>query len=208
MVHMSYVPASASVPESTRTYRRDRTDKIIQILASSPEILRRGYALGPHWWKKPKELRQRHDERGAEMVEFAFVVVLLIALLYGIISYGLILAAQSTITQAAADGARAGIVASSTALSTSEAQAAQDVGWMGKGTCYQPDVPAGTSGAAISCTATKGTCLSNASNQCLTVTVSYNYAASPLFPLLPGMGVITPSKITSSNTLQISSPSS
>ena len=66
------------------------------------------------------------------MVEFAFVVVLLIALLYGIISYGLILAAQSTITQAAADGARAGIVASSTAPATAEAQACNDVGWMDK----------------------------------------------------------------------------
>ena len=48
------------------------------------------------------------------MVEFAFVVVLLITLLYGIISYGLILAGQSTITQAAADAARSGIVASTT----------------------------------------------------------------------------------------------
>ena len=55
----------------------------------------------------PKQPSRRRDERGAEMVEFAFVVVLLIALLYGIISYGLILAAQTTITQAAADGARA-----------------------------------------------------------------------------------------------------
>ncbi len=164
--------------------------------------------MGPSWWKKPKEPRRPREERGAEMVEFAFVVVLLIALLYGIISYGLILAAQSTITQAAADGARAGIVASPTAIATAEAQAANDVGWMGKGTCYQPDVPAGTSGAAISCTATKGNCPSNSNNQCLTVTVSYNYNASPLFPLLPGMGVITPSKITSSNTLQMSNPSS
>jgi Flp pilus assembly protein TadG len=164
--------------------------------------------LGPSWWNKLKEPRPPRDERGAEMVEFAFVVVLLIALLYGIISYGLILAAQSTITQAAADGARAGIVTAPTAIATAEAQAANDVGWMGKGTCYQPDVPAGVSGAAISCTATKGTCLSNPNNQCLTVTVSYNYNASPLFPLLPGMGVITPSKITSSNTLQMSNPSS
>ena len=40
------------------------------------------------------------------MIEFAIVVVLLITMLYGIISYGLILAAQSTITQAAADAAR------------------------------------------------------------------------------------------------------
>ncbi len=42
------------------------------------------------------------------MVEFAFVVVLLIALLYGIVTFGLILAANSTVTQAAADAARGG----------------------------------------------------------------------------------------------------
>jgi Flp pilus assembly protein TadG len=135
------------------------------------------------------------------MVEFAFVVVLLIALLYGIISYGLILAAQATITQAAADGARAGIVASSTAIATAEAQAGTDVGWMNKGTC-------GSSGTNMTCVATEAPCPSNANNQCLTVTVTYNYNSSPLFPELPGMGVITPSTLTSSNTLQISNPSS
>ena len=68
--------------------------------------------MGPRAWRIPEGLRRRRDdEHGAEMVEFAFVVVLLIALLYGIITYGLILAAQATVTQAAADGARAGIVA-------------------------------------------------------------------------------------------------
>ena len=142
------------------------------------------------------------------MVEFALVVVLLIALLYGIISYGLILAAQSTITQAAADGARAGIVASSTAKATAEIQAGNDVGWLDKGACYEPDAGTGTAGATLSCTATEGACASNANNQCLTVTVIYNYSKSPLFPELPGMGVITPSTISSSNTLQISTPSS
>ncbi len=152
--------------------------------------------------------RRRDDEHGAEMVEFAFVVVLLIALLYGIISYGLILAAQATLTQAAADGARAGIVASSTAKATAEAQAGNDVGWMNKGTCYEPDVPAGSAAAAIRCTAVTGTCPSNPSNQCLTVTVTYNYNSNPLFPELPGMGVITPSTLSSSNTLQLSTPSS
>jgi len=146
------------------------------------------------------------------MVEFAFVVVLLIALLYGILSYGLILAAQATITQAAADGARAGIIALSSggsigppcttsACTVSESQAAKDIGWMGKGTC-------GTSLTTITCVSTEVPCPSNANNLCLTVTVSYNYNASPLFPELPGMGVITPSTISSSNTLQMSTPSS
>ncbi len=90
------------------------------------------------------------------MVEFAFVVVLLIALLYGIISYGLILSAQSTVTQAAADGARAGIVATSSAVAAAEGQAANDLNWMDKGQCYERDVPSGQANAAISCTATTG----------------------------------------------------
>lgn len=164
------------------------------------EMQRRGFALGPRTSRMQRQLRRRRDERGAEMVEFALVVVLLIALLYGIISYGLILAAQSTITQAAADGARAGIVATN-AISTAQTQAATDVGWMDKGTC-------GTASTTITCVATEAACPSNANNQCLTVKVTYNYNSSPLFPELPGMGVITPSTISSSNTLQISSPSS
>jgi Flp pilus assembly protein TadG len=172
----------------------------VQKLERPSEMQRRGFALGPRTSRTQRQLRRRRDERGAEMVEFALVVVLLIALLYGIISYGLILAAQSTITQAAADGARAGIVATN-AISTAQTQAATDVGWMDKGTC-------GTASTTITCVATEAACPSNANNQCLTVKVTYNYNSSPLFPELPGMGVITPSTISSSNTLQISSPSS
>ena len=70
--------------------------------------------------RRSERCSRPRNERGAEMVEFAFVVVLLIMLLYGIISYGLILSAQSTVTQAAADGARAGIVATSSAVATAE----------------------------------------------------------------------------------------
>jgi Flp pilus assembly protein TadG len=145
--------------------------------------------------------RWRDDERGAEMVEFAFVVILLVMLLYGIITYGLILAAQATVTQAAADGARAGIVASSTAAATAEAQSGADLSWMGKGTC-------GTSGTTITCNAQTEPCPSNSNNTCLKVTVSYNYASAPLFPEMPGLGVITPATISSTDVLQLSTPSS
>jgi Flp pilus assembly protein TadG len=153
---------------------------------------------------------RRRDERGAEMVEFAFVVVLLIALLYGIVSYGLILSAQSTVTQAAADGARAGIVASSTAKATAELQAGYDLGWMDKGACNEPDVAGntGTSSSTLQCIASEAPCTSNVNNECLTVTVTYNYNSNPLFPELPGMGIITPSQISSTDVLQISNPSS
>jgi len=131
------------------------------------------------------------------MIEFAIVVVLLITLLYGIISYGLILAAQSTITQAAADAARSGIV-TSTPKATAEAQAGTDVGWMDKGACAE-------SGTTITCNATPEACPSNPNAQCLKVTVSYNYSSSPLFPELPGLGIITPSTLSSTNVLQIPS---
>jgi Flp pilus assembly protein TadG len=148
------------------------------------------------------------------LIEFAFVVVLLITLLYGIITYGLILGAQATITQAAADAARSGIVSSSTAVATAEAQACTDVGWMNK-TCGAP-VTFNTSTCtfspnpadAITAFACTEGCLSNSLNTCLTVTVSYNYGSTPLFPELPGLGVITPSTISSTNVVQLSTPSS
>lgn len=157
--------------------------------------------LGPRTGMIAKRLRRKRgdDERGAELLEFAVVVVLLITLLYGIITYGVILAAQATVTQAAADAARAGIVATSSAVATAEAQAGTDVGWMNKGSC-------GTSGTTITCVATEIPCPSNATNTCLEVTVKYNYSSAPLFPELPGLGVITPSTISSTNILQLSTP--
>jgi Flp pilus assembly protein TadG len=131
------------------------------------------------------------------MIEFAIVVVLLITLLYGIISYGLILAAQATVTQAAADAARSGVV-TTTPVSTAEAQAGTDLGWMNKGACAH-------SGTAITCNATQIACPSNGNQQCLKVVVSYDYADNPLFPELPGLNIITPSVISSTNVVQIPS---
>jgi Flp pilus assembly protein TadG len=145
-----------------------------------------------------------HDEEGAETVEFAIVVVLLITLLYGIVSVGLSLAAKVTLTQAASDGARAGIVMSTPALqvSTAEAAAANDVSWMGRGACSP-------SGTPITCfAAPPSQCSANTSQMCLTVTVTYHYARNPLFPPLPGLGILAPNTITTSSTLQVSTPTS
>ena len=140
------------------------------------------------------------------MVEFAFVVVLLIALLYGIITYGLILAAQATITQAAADGARAGIVASSTAIADGRGPGRHDVGWMGKGDLLATHVRL-TIDHLLS-RRQRARLPVERQQPCLKVTVTYNYSSCPLFPDLPGLGVITPSTISSTNILQMSNPSS
>ena len=73
------------------------------------------------------------------MIEFAIVVILLITLLYGIIAFGLILSAPATVTLAAADVVRAGGVASLSAVSTAQAQATTDTGWMDMGTPSKAD---------------------------------------------------------------------
>jgi Flp pilus assembly protein TadG len=196
----------------------------------STEIQRRGFTtLGPRTGNFAKRLRRRHgeDERGAELLEFALVVVLLITLLYGIITYGVILAAQATVTQAAADAARSGIVQGTgsaacsgtgqngavvaTAGCAAVAQASNDLGWMNKGTCYETVngmAVAGSASNPITCAATTASCPPpNAVNTCLTVTVQYIYSSAPLFPELPGLSVITPSTISSTNVLQLSTPS-
>ena len=147
---------------------------------------------------------QREDERGAEIVEFAIIVVLLISLVYGIVFYGLVLGAKVTITQASADGARAGIVYAtpSSAISHAEAAAAADVAWMGKGACN----PTGT---VITCSASEAACVSNTTNTCLTVVVTYNnYSSNSIIPQAPGLGVITPNNIISQATDQVSTPTS
>ena len=121
------------------------------------------------------------EERGAEMVEFAFVVVLLVALLYGIISYGLILSAQSTVTQAAADGHPPASSRHPPLWRPPRRRRRNDIGWMNKGACA-------TSGTTITCNASEAPCPSNASNECLTVTVSYQYNASPAVSLVARHG--------------------
>src|SRR3984957_10118040 len=112
MGHIPYVPSGRRSPQSNGAncclskgcaFRKKSTEGGVQVGPKKPR--------GP--W-----LRRRHED-GAETVEFAIVVVLLITLIYGIVSVGLSLAAKVTITQAAADGARAGIVMTTASLQAS-----------------------------------------------------------------------------------------
>lgn len=183
------------------------------------KIPRRGSTLGPN--KRIASWRRRcDDESGAEMVEFAIVVVLLVVLVYGIVSLGLILAAKETVTQAASDGARAGIVYQTIATGEAAAvnQASADLDWMGTGTSTAATcasdltIPStcssscGPTSSSMTCAATEAPCVSDSNNTCLTVTVTYNYANDPLFPPLPGLGILSPNTIASVAVLQVSAP--
>jgi len=117
--------------------------------------------------------KRRRDETGAELIEFAFVSVILVALVYGIVFFGVTLGAKVTISQAAADGSRAGIVSqtATTADSLAANQAATDVGWLGAPTpvCGATGAPAPVAYACVSLkSGASVTCSSSAMSSCTT----------------------------------------
>jgi Flp pilus assembly protein TadG len=176
------------------------------------------------------------------MVEFALIVVLLVTLVYGLIFFGLLLGAKVSITQAAADGARSGIVASTAASADSAAanQSVTDLGWLGVSTpscgatnfdsdaayvCMSPCsgsvttcttsctnsytdnvCPDSSSTAALFIVASESACPSNSDNTCITSVVTYYDANKPIVPAAPGLNLISPSTLSSSSTLQVTTP--
>lgn len=120
----------------------------------------------------------------------ALAVPLLLLFLYGIIATGAYLAAEHTLVQAAADGARAAVPASdpSTAALT---QTSSSLSWLGQ--CNK-------NGITCSATPTAGACSAAVSTQCITVAVAYDYADHPLVPELPGLNLILPSTMKASTT--------
>jgi Flp pilus assembly protein TadG len=153
---------------------------------------------------------RRDNEEGAELLEFSIVIVLLIMLVYGIASLGLILAAKATLTQAAEDGARTGIVSQSLLGGEADAlnHASGDLEWMGSGTpsaiscAANPcQAPCGPTDLSITCTATEAACPSSSATTCLTIGVSYPYQNHPLIPTLLFTG-LTPNTVNTSATLQ------
>ena len=135
----------------------------------------------------PRRRLFRRDQSGAAAVEFALVVGLFIFILYGLISFGMILATKQRITNAAAEGARAAVGQTSAAAAVTAAT--------------NRVLAAGLPAGAYTPTYTTAAC---GSNQCITVTITYNLAGNPVVPPAPGLGLVTPSTISSSAVVQYS----
>jgi len=119
----------------------------------------------------------------------ALVLPVLIFVLYGLITFGVILAEKQQITNAAADGARAAVGQTSgpLAVAAATARVQQSLGAPGN---YAANI-------------TYGAC-SGGSGQCVTVNIVYDYANHPIVPTAPGLGLITPSTFTSKAIVQYS----
>ncbi|MEX0426437.1 TadE/TadG family type IV pilus assembly protein [Nocardioides sp. DS6] len=128
-------------------------------------------------------------ERGAAAVEFALVAPLLLLLIFGIISYGVMLSFRQSLSQAAAEGARAAAVAPATPTDAdvygAAAQAARAVeNALGDGyACADGVLRKGDSTVGTCVIATPATC--TATSCPYQVSLTYDYADHPLVPQLP-----------------------
>ena len=147
--------------------------------------------------------RARGDQ-GAALVEFAFVMVLLFTLIFGIVSFGLILSFKQDMTRAAAEGARAGAVAFPATNAETDAEAALDEAiqefggpnWNGTG-CEVGARP------GLTCTAEIDACDGSGQpppvDQCVFVDMSFDYDSNPLFGNIPLIEAFMPDTIDASS---------
>ena len=129
-------------------------------------------------------------ERGAAAVEFALVVPLLLVLVFGIISYGYMLSFRQSISQAAAEGARAAAVAPATADRPAVASAA--ISNVLGATCNS---------AYLKCAFPAGV---DCATDTFCVRVTYLYTADPSKPVFPGVEIAMPAELSYTAVVKVS----
>ncbi|HDR9585408.1 TPA: pilus assembly protein [Burkholderia stabilis] len=149
--------------------------------------------------KRQSRPRSRRRQLGATAVEFALVFPLFFLILYAIVTFGLIFAVQQGLTLAATEGARtalnyvyeangSGAKALTDRAAAAKATATGLTSWLSN-----VQIPTPVSGA----------CSYDATMYCVTVTVTYPYQSYPLVPSLPLIGLVTPTQLTGTATVQI-----
>lgn len=148
------------------------------------------------------------DDRGAAALEFALVLPILAALVFGIISWGYMLSFRQAMSQAAAEGGRAaavkpagtdnGVRVTAARAAVNDALGSYGVSCTSGGGLTHGDGPAGT------CSISVGSCSSGpAGAQCAKVTLSYPYADNALIPGV-AIGAILPDNLTYATEVRVS----
>lgn len=152
-------------------------------------------------------MAERRTQRGAAAVEAALVICfIVIPLTFAMISYGYMFSFRQSMSQAAAEGARAAAVAPAgvdhdEAETVAEKAIDEAFGGLAGG------LSCGENNLTCSFTwDTSSTCGSDAAGNemtCLTVRVSYPYSEHPLLPSIPGLGLL-PDNLSYAATAQVS----
>jgi hypothetical protein len=151
-----------------------------------------------------------YPEEGAAMIEFAIVFSVLCLFLFGIIAFGMVMAVKQTVSQAAAEGARAAVAANQNdARTVTRAQVASSASWLGApNPCPEvdPTLPDFMAGQTVACQTTVGYCSGLAGPSCETVTVYYSWKNKPIIPALPFVSAALPDVISSTFVVQLAGP--
>ena len=134
------------------------------------------------------------------MLELAIVAPIFFFILYALIAFGMALALKQSVTNAAAEGARATIgvvddaatVAVDERVANARSVALGRLGWLSSS--QQASLTVNPTVAP--CTAGPGTCI--------TVQVSYPYNTNPLVPPAPLIAQIQPKTVSSTATVRLS----
>lgn len=133
------------------------------------------------------------DEDGAAVLEFALVATVLLGLLYGIVSFGVLLAVEHSLTHAAAEGARAAVGAADGQEVAASQDATHDaIGWLA-GWVEPGDV-----------TASMSACTYDSSLDCVRVRIDYPYASRPVLPAFPLVGFVIPDTVRTEAVASVS----
>jgi hypothetical protein len=145
--------------------------------------------------RPPREHAERRlaGEQGAVIVEFAAVFIVFAMLLWGLISYGLVFAAQQSLTHAASDAARAGVGLENVddARDSAERIVDEQLDWLARFGWLEFDKSQHVDVAPCS----------NATGQdCLTVEVAYDWGGHPIVPSI--LNVATPNRLSATGVVQ------
>jgi Flp pilus assembly protein TadG len=141
-------------------------------------------------------------QRGSALVEFALIVSLLMVFLFGIITFGALLAFKSSMTQAAEEGARAAIGVPYTptdqsAVTSAAIAKANGSLWSGHD----------CTSTGMRCDATVDLCRdasgATTGHYCVTVKLTYSYRDNPVVPLVPLVDYAVPSQLIEQAVVQL-----
>lgn len=140
----------------------------------------------------------RHRESGAAAVEFALVAPLVLLLVFGILSYGYMLAFRQAMSQGTAEGARAAAIAPPAMSETDRATRARS------------GIDNAISSYGVTCASTGVTCAvsfatcAGTTGRCASVTVRYPYRSGSVGPKFPGLRLALPPSLEFTSVVEVS----
>lgn len=149
---------------------------------------------------------RRGGDEGTAILEFTFVAVLLLTIVFGIINFGLILSFKQDVTRAAAEGARAAAVAYPATNAVSDATTATQQAVQGF------DKTCGSGG--MTCTVSQHDCSgpvpdtngdSPTDPNCVQVALTYDYENHPLLVPVPLISAFLPDTIRATSDARLNS---